>query len=72
MGNWAIMIHGCGQHHNKLDPHDANRMAADFVQRLRDAGHVHVEAAFVHGGADAVDAGKAYLETRDEHEKAGG
>src|SRR6185312_8888257 len=40
MGNWVIVIEGCGCHHND-EAHvvDANRQAAEFVQALRDAGH---------------------------------
>ena len=68
MGNWNIIINGIGQHHNKRDPRDANRMTADFVQRLKDAGHTIHYKAFTHGAADDVD-GKAYLDTQDEIEK---
>ena len=70
MGNWAITIRGVGQHHNRLDPKDANRMTADFVQRLKDAGHTVTQATFTHGGEDACEAGQGYLDTRDEVEKA--
>ncbi len=69
MGNWNITIRGMGQHHNRCDPADANRMAADFVQRLRDAGHQVLEQSFTHGGSDDID-GQKYLDTRDEAEKA--
>ncbi|MBI3936751.1 MAG: hypothetical protein HY323_07220 [Betaproteobacteria bacterium] len=69
MGNWNISIQGTGQHHNKHSYKDANRMAAEFVQRLRDAGHTVTHAFFTHGCVDCVDAGKGYLETQDEIEK---
>jgi hypothetical protein len=71
MGSWSITIRGEGQHHNKLDANDANRMTADFVQRLRDAGHTVRSQAFTHGAEDDVD-GQAYLDTLDETEKAAG
>ena len=70
MGNWAINIEGVGPHHNLLNETDANRMAADFVQRLKDAGHTVRVATFHHGGADYIDSGKNYLETQDEIEAA--
>jgi len=68
MGNWNIIINGIGQHHNKRDPRDANRIAAEFVQKLKDAGHTVYFKSFTYGGADDID-GKAYLETQDELEK---
>lgn len=69
MGNWAIIITGCGAHHNKKHSKDANRMAADFVQQLRDAGQQVETATFHHSGVDYVDAGSKYNETRDEIER---
>lgn len=68
MGNWAIVIHGVGCHHNNGMEQDANRMSARFVQQLRDAGHTVQDARFTSGCEDAIVAGKAYLETRDEIE----
>lgn len=70
MGNWAIVVQGTGGHHNRNYPKDANRMAAAFVQDLKDAGHTVESATFTHGGRDYID-GKAYIETRDEIEKGG-
>jgi hypothetical protein len=68
MGNWNITIRGVGAHHNKKLAHDANRMAAEFVQMLKDAGHSVVSATFTHGGEDYLGAGRGYLDTRDEIE----
>lgn len=70
MGQWNITIQGTGAHHNKQYPADANRLAAEFVQKLRDAGHVVTHASFTSGGRDDIDAGAKYLETRDEIEKS--
>jgi hypothetical protein len=71
MGNWHISISGVGAHHNKLYEKDANRMAAEFVQRLRDAGHNVTRHEFHSSSLDDID-GKSYLATRDELEKSQG
>ncbi len=63
MGNWNISIHGTGSHHNAKNPKDANRMAADFVEQLRTAGHTVTKATITHGnGEDDVTAAAEYLE----------
>lgn len=69
MGNWNITVRGMGSHHNKKYAKDANRMAAKFVQDLKDAGHSVASASFTHGAEDDIGAGQGYLETRDELEK---
>lgn len=46
MGNFAINIQGVGCHHNQDNPTDADRMSADFVQKLVEAGH-HIESATI-------------------------
>lgn len=52
MGNWAIIINGCGQHHNKDRENDADEIFKAAVQKLKEAGQ-HVEyAAIVYGGQD--------------------
>lgn len=66
MGNWNITIRGVGAHHNRNYPTDANRMAADFVQKLREAGHSIQGATITHGGEDDVSTGAAYHEGRDD------
>lgn len=71
MGNWTIVVQGTGIHHNRLEERDANRMTADFVQRLKDAGHQVDHATFAHGGVDFVAHGAKYNETRDDIEKGG-
>ena len=35
-------------------PQDANKMAAEFVERLRAAGHAISEASFTHGGCETL------------------
>jgi hypothetical protein len=53
MGNWNINIEGIGPHHNPDDyPKDANRMAAEFVKRLKEAGHTVSRASFTYGGTE--------------------
>ena len=69
MGNWNITVRGVGAHHNKKHEKDANRIAAKFVQELKDAGHTINSATITHGAEDDISAGEAYLETRDEIEK---
>lgn len=69
MGCWNISINGTGAHHNKKLAVDANRLAAKFVQELRDAGHTVDTATFTYGGRDYIDHGEKYNETRDEIEK---
>ena len=69
MGDWNISIQGAGAHHNRRNPQDANRMAAEFVQRLRDAGHTVHSGIFTCGGVDFVGEGRGYLDNRDHLEK---
>lgn len=68
MGDWAIVIQGTGVHHNRNYPTDANRMAAGFVEALREAGHTVKSATFTSGGRDEID-GQAYIDARDEIER---
>ena len=66
MGNWNITIQGTGMHHNQqktetgeeFHERDANRMAAEFVQRLKDAGHHIDSATFTHGARDDIKGGR--------------
>ena len=52
MGNWTIIIHGVGPHHNEAIPEDANRIAAHIVQLLRLKGHGITGATFTCGSVD--------------------
>lgn len=54
MGNWHISVQGIGAHHNAAYPKDANRMAARFVQELREAGHTVESATFTHGALQDI------------------
>jgi len=65
MGNWNITIRGVGCHHNVGYEKDANRMAAEFVQKLRDAGHSVASASITFGGEDDLSCPKRYLDDRD-------
>ncbi len=44
MGQWNISIQGHGIHDNVNSPNDADKLAKEFVQKLKDAGH-EIEAA---------------------------
>lgn len=54
MGNWNITIRGVGCHHNKNLKTDANRMAAEFVKALKDAGHVVHDASITYGAEEQI------------------
>ena len=57
MGSWTIKIKGVGAHHNKPDlaDGDAEKMAKDFVEELRQEGHSIEAATFTQTGHDPVD-----------------
>lgn len=55
MGEWAIVVHGTGAHHNKDLPIDADRMAQAFVDSLIGAGHQVQLATFTAGGRTVLD-----------------
>ena len=70
MGNWNINIQGVGSHHNASNQFDADRMAAEFVDKLRAAGHTVQVAAFTHGGLEPllpVDNPEGYRALYDGH-----
>ena len=54
MGDWHISIQGVGCHHNPDYPKDANKMAAEFVAKLREAGHYVSHAEFTHGAKEIL------------------
>lgn len=68
MGQWNITVRGLGIHHNKMDPHDANRMAAKFVQDLKDAGHQVASATITAGFEEDITDPETYLSNRDKIE----
>jgi hypothetical protein len=49
MGNWTIVIHGTGQHHNNHDPSDADVLAVEMVEMVLRAGHRLDYADFTSG-----------------------
>ncbi len=49
MGNWNINIQGTGCHHNLNLATDADKMAAEFVKKLKEAGHQIEHAEFTAG-----------------------
>lgn len=64
MGDFAIQIRGTGPHHNTANPEDVDRMAARFVQQLRDAGHLVRDAAITTGGETRL-VNERYVELGD-------
>ena len=56
MGNWNITINGVGQHHNG-QPRDVERLAAEFVERLRANGHTVTVAGVTTGSAVDISLG---------------
>lgn len=65
MGNWTITIQGVGTHHNKNLAEDADRMAAKFVEDLKDKGHVVTAASITSGREDVITDGAKYLADKD-------
>jgi hypothetical protein len=68
MGQWNITIRGTGVHHNKHNPTDANRMAAEFVKALKAAGHNVVSASITFGVDEDITDTEWYLDGRDKIE----
>lgn len=52
MGDWNLTVIGCGAHHNKEFADDVDRMFADFVRRLKAAGHDLEHASMTYGGRE--------------------
>ena len=50
MGNWTLVIHGTGPHHNR-NKSDADQMATKFIKELH-AHHKIEHVSFTHGGRD--------------------
>lgn len=53
MGNWTIVIHGTGAHHNGK-PYDADAIAATVVKDLQEAGQVVHHATITTGSMNAL------------------
>lgn len=51
MGNWNMTVVGVGCHHNMNNPSDADKMFAEFVEKLKAAGHGISHASITYGGA---------------------
>lgn len=49
MGNWTIIFQGHGQNGNNGDPKDADQIAKETAQKLRDAGQTLDVAQFIYG-----------------------
>lgn len=62
MGDYTLVIHGTGSHHNKkvVDGKevrgntDADHLLDKFVQELKDNGHVVEVATITHGGRENI------------------
>lgn len=71
MGQWTIVIHGTGAHHNwattdgpdgrtgyitgRKNDYDADLMFAEFVDQLKERGHTITGSTFTHGGMEGPD-----------------
>jgi hypothetical protein len=51
MGAWRLVLEGNGPHHNRSVEFDADQLAAEFVLRLRNSGHVVTRAEFQQPGS---------------------
>lgn len=71
MGQWNITIRGTGAHHNKKYEKDANRLAAEFVQKLKDAGHSVAGASFTYGGDEDITNAEQYLDHKAKQDAEG-
>jgi len=56
MGNWHISIRGIGPHHNQDNPKDADKMAKEFVSKLKAAGQSVTVAVINFGGEESINA----------------
>jgi hypothetical protein len=54
MGEWAIIIQGSGAHDNPDYPQDADKMAKQFVEDLKAAGHQIESATFTNSQRRAL------------------
>lgn len=50
MGDWRLIIHGVGAHHNQQNPTDADLLARAYVDTLQQAGHMIRAARFEYSG----------------------
>lgn len=57
MGDWNLTIQGTGPHHNQPgnDDTDVDKIAPEFVDRLKAAGHTIRSASLTYGGAEEVE-----------------
>ncbi len=55
MGHWVMIVEGHGIHDNTDTPGDADRLFAEFVQKLRYSGHAVHAASFTSGGTKELD-----------------
>lgn len=62
MGDYTLVIHGTGQHHNKRVSanapvaKDADQLLEEFVKELKENGHVVELATITHGGRESIEA----------------
>lgn len=47
MGNWLVIVKGCGTHHNDGKDYDADKMAKDFIKKLKEEGQTIIDAEFI-------------------------
>lgn len=66
MGDWTIVIHGMGAHHNDKD-FDAKKIAQEFVHELARKGHQIKDAKFTYGGCNDLAVKSSYPDTASEN-----
>lgn len=54
MGHWNMTVVGCGIHDNGL-AEDADRLFAEFVKKLEEAGHELYHVSFIRGSVTIFD-----------------
>jgi hypothetical protein len=62
LGNWNINIQGVGAHHNQNNPGDADKMFAQIVSDLKNAGHSIENATFTYGAKETPES----IDARDK------
>lgn len=54
MGQWVLVIHGTGAHHNENSAIDADIMASEFIQKIKDAGQRVTSGHFTVGTGETL------------------
>lgn len=57
MRNWNITINGIGCHRNKGNPADADELAKEFIDHLKEMGQTVTDATFASGVPESIEGG---------------